>query len=218
MNKSRNEKVFNLIFDTYAHAKDRYKSIVYYCIEELSEYGIDITNPLGPQEFDEESSNWQNLSVAEMMRCNILIRVYNFCFKLIKSRAVLLHPERTYEENTCNFAYNSGATGGSFLTYMLMLSNNVTLTESDYINVVNKLDKFNDDRRRGGKNKAETRAKEISRQKARERKAKNKHLTKPDLVQGIIEDMNLNKNDYELKRDIPSFDTISGWLTNLYKE
>ncbi|MEP7703444.1 hypothetical protein [Paraglaciecola sp. 25GB23A] len=217
MSKNWNQKTIDLILDEDTWCtKNGYLPIIHFCIDELAQYGIDPTPLKRP--FDFAIFKKFNPSQSEFFRALILINIYKACFKFSELKAMLFNQDRNFDSEICRLAYKTGGQSASLLTYMLTVTLKEKITEEDYNSVVAKLDSYQQDRSKGGQNKAETEARDISRKMAVELKAKNKHLTKPDLTIKIISSMEENPSKFKLKRDIPSFDTVMKWLTNLNKE
>lgn len=214
MNRNWNQKTVDLILDENTWLSDKpYIPIINFCVEELAQYGVDPTSPKTPLNFS--IFKQFNPSESEYYRLLILINIYKACFKFYELRAVLFHPDRTFDKKVSEIAFKSAGQSASLLTYFLTKTLKETITEKDYESVASKVDSFQEARSKGGRNKAESEARGICREMARSLKAKNKHLNKPDLVIKIFAEMENDKAKFKLKRDIPSFDTMMKWLANL---
>jgi hypothetical protein len=216
VNKNWNQKTIDLILDenTWMSGNGNIP-IIHFCIEELYLYGVDPTTLKTPFNFD--IFKQFNPSESEFYRMRILIHIYNACFIFYKHQPLLSHPDMTFDIELCEFIYKSASQMASTLTYMLTLTLKDKITEEDYNSAVAKVDDYQKARSKGGLAKAETEAKEIARKRAVELKKINPHLKKVDLVTKIILEMEQDKEKFNLKREVPSFDTMMKWLTNLPK-
>jgi hypothetical protein len=145
----------------------------------------------------------------------MLLQLYKYCNGLKTHSWCTLDPKVTYDFGELETKIAMAGWFAAEITYLLTLTLRDDLTLEEFNKVNARLEGFLEDRSRGGKGKAETEAKAIARKRARYFLAKNPRHTKPDLIEKITAEMLQDKDKYKLKRDVPSFDTLSKWLVNL---
>jgi hypothetical protein len=242
-NIMRREKLEALIFNNHNWPTDNnYQAVKSFCIDELLVYGIDpnkyiqksLPDGSGPDLTNDRVladyliDNKFNWTASEESRALLLIQIYNYSMslKIVKAavlspatayglQAHLKHPEGIYDFKTSENAFNTASRFIAQLTYMLTLTLRDDLTKIELDRVKAQVEEFRQGKARGGLNKAEVKAKIIVRERARHLKTINPHLTKPDLIEKITAEMLQDKDQYKLKREVPSFDTLSKWLVKL---
>ncbi|GAC06954.1 hypothetical protein [Paraglaciecola chathamensis] len=218
MKKDYKQRVTDLVFneETWLPSND-YLSLRMFCLKELAAYDVDPTSSNEPVSV--EMLKKHNLSGLTSYRIEILVAIYFKCLTFLKLKTMTLHPNREFTLEACELSYQTGSASASLITYALMNSAGDNITKEEFDEVMTKLTelkaKNHNDRGNGGRAKAETDAKEASRQMAVALLAKNSSYTKPELIQKILAEMERNKDQFGLRRNIPSFDTLNKWLTNL---
>tara|TARA_R110001606_G_scaffold398877_2_gene579341 strand:+ start:613 stop:1272 length:660 start_codon:yes stop_codon:yes gene_type:complete len=214
MKKDYKQRVTDLVFneETWLPSND-YLSLRMFCLKELAAYDVDPTSSNEPVSV--EMLKKHNLSGLTSYRIEILVAIYFKCLTFLKLKTMTLHPNREFTLEACELSYQTGSASASLITYALMNSAGDNITKKEFDEVMTKLTELTARPGKGGRAKAEKAAKEASRLMAVALLAKNSSYTKPELIQKILAEMERDKDQFGLRRNIPAFDTLNKWLTNL---